>query len=76
VNTPMVMNEGTFKISARIWRTQDLTTWPRSPRSSCTSCDRLGRARGRQQRDLFLVSDEARFITGVALPVDGGALIK
>jgi (+)-trans-carveol dehydrogenase len=25
---------------------------------------------------LFLVSDEARYITGVALPVDAGALIK
>jgi NAD(P)-dependent dehydrogenase (short-subunit alcohol dehydrogenase family) len=25
---------------------------------------------------LFLASDEAGFITGVALPVDGGALVK
>jgi (+)-trans-carveol dehydrogenase len=25
---------------------------------------------------LFLVSDEARYITGVALPVDAGYLIK
>jgi hypothetical protein len=24
---------------------------------------------------LFLASDEANFITGVALPVDGGALV-
>jgi NAD(P)-dependent dehydrogenase (short-subunit alcohol dehydrogenase family) len=25
---------------------------------------------------LFLASDEANFITGVALPVDGGALVN
>jgi (+)-trans-carveol dehydrogenase len=25
---------------------------------------------------LFLVSDEARYITGVALPVDAGSLIR
>ena len=33
---------------------------------------RLGRAQEVANTILFLVSDEASFITGVALPVDGG----
>ena len=28
------------------------------------------------QAILFLASDEANFVTGVALPVDGGALVR
>ena len=36
----------------------------------------MGRADRHQQRVLFLASDEARYITGVALPVDAGANIR
>jgi NAD(P)-dependent dehydrogenase (short-subunit alcohol dehydrogenase family) len=36
------------------------------PAESCSRCNAL----------VFLASDEARFITGVALPVDAGAAIK
>jgi NAD(P)-dependent dehydrogenase (short-subunit alcohol dehydrogenase family) len=37
---------------------------------------RMGTAWDVANAALFLASDEADFITGVALPVDGGALIK
>jgi NAD(P)-dependent dehydrogenase (short-subunit alcohol dehydrogenase family) len=35
---------------------------------------RMGTARDIANAALFLASDEASFITGVALPVDGGAM--
>ena len=31
---------------------------------------------GRRECSAILASDEANFITGVALPVDGGALVR
>jgi len=37
---------------------------------------RMGNAWDVANAALFLASDEARFITGVALPVDGGALVR
>jgi NAD(P)-dependent dehydrogenase (short-subunit alcohol dehydrogenase family) len=37
---------------------------------------RLGRPEEISRAVLFLLSDEASFITGVALPVDGGYLLK
>ena len=53
------------------------TTSSRSPRSSCTSC-RIGWVEPEDVSNaiLFLVSDESRYITGVPLPVDLGALLK
>ena len=38
--------------------------------------NRMGTAWDVANAALFLASDEASFITGVALPVDGGALVK
>jgi NAD(P)-dependent dehydrogenase (short-subunit alcohol dehydrogenase family) len=37
---------------------------------------RMGTAWDVANAALFLASDEANFITGVALPVDGGTLVK
>ena len=37
---------------------------------------RMGTAWDVANAALFLASDEANFITGVALPVDGGALVQ
>jgi NAD(P)-dependent dehydrogenase (short-subunit alcohol dehydrogenase family) len=37
---------------------------------------RMGTAWDVANAALFLASDEANFITGVALPVDGGALVR
>jgi NAD(P)-dependent dehydrogenase (short-subunit alcohol dehydrogenase family) len=37
---------------------------------------KMGTAWGVANAALFLASDEANFITGVALPVDGGGLVK
>jgi NAD(P)-dependent dehydrogenase (short-subunit alcohol dehydrogenase family) len=37
---------------------------------------RMGTAWGVADAALFLAPDEARFITGAALPVDGGALVN
>lgn len=37
---------------------------------------RLGRTEEISSTVLFLLSEEASFITGVALPVDGGYLLK
>jgi NAD(P)-dependent dehydrogenase (short-subunit alcohol dehydrogenase family) len=37
---------------------------------------RMGSAWDVANAALFLASDEARFITGAALPVDGGALVR
>ncbi|BBY24023.1 hypothetical protein MSTO_42280 [Mycobacterium stomatepiae] len=34
------------------------------------------RGQGRSHAVLFLASDEARYITGVALPVDAGSCLK
>jgi NAD(P)-dependent dehydrogenase (short-subunit alcohol dehydrogenase family) len=39
-------------------------------------CGRMGTAWDVANAALFLASDEANFITGVALPVDGGALVR
>jgi (+)-trans-carveol dehydrogenase len=77
VNTPMFMNEGTFKM----FRPDLENPGPDDVAAIAAQFMHVLPIGWVEPEDisnaiLFLVSDEARYITGVALPVDGGALIK
>ncbi len=62
VDTPMVMNEATY----RLFR----------PDLDNPTAEDMAEASRATNVLLFLASDEARYITGVALPVDAGQAIK
>ncbi|WP_041939147.1 MULTISPECIES: mycofactocin-coupled SDR family oxidoreductase [Frankia] len=75
VDTPMIMNDSTY----RLFR-PDLSHPTRedfAPASQAMNALPLPWVEARDVSNalLFLASDEARYITGVALPVDAGALI-
>jgi (+)-trans-carveol dehydrogenase len=76
VNTPMFMNEGTF----RLFRPDLENPGPDdvAPVAQMMHVLPTGWVEPEDVSNaiLFLVSDEARFITGVPLPVDAGALLK
>jgi (+)-trans-carveol dehydrogenase len=77
VNTPMFMNEGTFKL----FRPDLENPGPDDVAAIAAQFMHVLPVGWVEPEDvsnaiLFLVSDEARYITGVALPVDAGALIK
>jgi (+)-trans-carveol dehydrogenase len=77
VNTPMFMNEGTFKM----FRPDLENPGPDDVASVAAQFMHVLPIGWVEPEDvsnaiLFLVSDEARYITGVTLPVDAGALIK
>ena len=69
VNTPLFMNEATMKLFR-----PDLENPGPGPAADRAAdahpADRLGGAGGHQQRGAVLASDEARYITGVTLPID------
>jgi len=71
----MIQNEATYRLFRPDW-----TTHPGRLRARVAgpepAADPLGGPGGHQQRGAVLASDEARYITGVALPVDAGAVIK
>jgi len=76
VNTPMVMNESTF----RMFR-PDLDNPTRDDFAPISQMINLLPVPWVEPEDisnavLFLSSDEGRYITGVPLPIDAGALIK
>ena len=77
VNTPMFMNEGAFKL----FRPDMENPGPDDVAGVIAQFMHVLPVGWVEPEDvsnaiLFLVSDEARYITGVALPVDAGALIK
>jgi (+)-trans-carveol dehydrogenase len=76
VNTPMVMNEGTFKMFR-----PDLENPTKDDFAMASQFIHVLPTPWVEPEDisnavLFLSSDEGRYITGVALPIDAGALIK
>ena len=77
VNTPMFMNEGTFKV----FRPDLENPGPDDVAAIAAQFMHVLPVGWVEPEDVsnaiaFLVSDEARYITGVTLPVDAGALIK
>ena len=77
VNTPMFMNEGAFKL----FRPDMENPGPDDVAPVIAQFMHVLPVGWVEPEDisnaiLFLVSDEGRYITGVALPVDAGALIK
>jgi (+)-trans-carveol dehydrogenase len=76
VNTPMFMNEGTFKL----FRPDVENPGPDDvlPIAQMMHVLPIGWVEPEDISNaiVFLVSDEARFITGVTLPIDGGSLLK
>jgi len=77
VNTPMFMNEGAYKL----FRPDLENPGPDDVAEIAAAFMHVLPVGWVEPEDisnaiLFLVSDEARYITGVALPVDAGALIK
>ena len=76
VDTPMIQNEGTYRIFC-----PDLEAPTREdvePASASMNALPVPWVESRDVSNalLFLASDEARYITGAALPVDAGCLIK
>jgi len=76
VNTPMFMNEGTFKL----FRPDVEHPGPDDMLVAARMMHVLPigwvEAEDISNAIVFLTSDDARYITGVALPVDGGTLLK
>lgn len=76
VDTPMIMNEGTYKLFAP--HKENPTREDFAPASQATNALPIPwvEAVDVSNAVLFLASDEARYITGVPLPVDAGGALK
>jgi len=76
VNTPMFMNDGTYKMFRPDLESPGLDDI--RPIAQLMHVLPIGWVEPADISNavLFLVSDEARYITGIELPVDGGTLLK
>ncbi|MEU8895971.1 mycofactocin-coupled SDR family oxidoreductase [Nocardia sp. NPDC048505] len=76
VNTPMVMNEGTYKL----FRPDLENPGPADLEPICRMFHTLPvpwvESVDVSNAVLFLASDEARYVTGVPLPIDAGSMLK
>ena len=75
VNTPMVINPPTLSLFSGERRTRPRRTL-RSRFGPCSPPGPMDRSAGRLQCALRLISDEARYVTGIALPIDAGQLAQ
>ena len=76
VNTPMIMNDATFKLFSPHIENPTLADF--EPISQQLNALPVPWVEPEDVSDavVFLASDEAKYITGTALPVDAGSLIK
>jgi (+)-trans-carveol dehydrogenase len=76
VDTPMIQNEATYRLFRPDLDDPSVDDAAESFMTMNALPVRWVEARDISNALLFLASDEARYITGVALPVDAGTLIK
>ncbi|MBX6388505.1 MAG: mycofactocin-coupled SDR family oxidoreductase [Frankia sp.] len=76
VNTPMIMNQKTFNLFRPDLENPTVDDFAAVSRNMHLLPTPWVEPIDISNAVLFLVSDEARFITGVTLPVDAGALLK
>ncbi|WP_405814024.1 mycofactocin-coupled SDR family oxidoreductase [Streptomyces sp. NBC_01390] len=76
VNTPMVMHEGTYRMFRPDLENPTAADFAAVSQSMHMLPTPWVESLDVSNAVLFLASDEARFITGVTLPIDAGALLK
>ena len=76
VNTPMVMHEGTYRMFRPDLENPTVDDFAAVSRQMHVLPTPWVEAGDISNAVLYLASDEARFVTGVTLPIDAGAMLK